>query len=108
MKFPLPRLEFFKNNTIWAYGFALTAHEVTIKFSAGSIDEAKRWYNSLKTYSAVILLHISNDYKFDKLLSKNWHCRIRSAIDIETGMKCVVKSESKKKLKESKRQRLLV
>eukprot|EP00831_Metopus_contortus_P002483 TRINITY_DN10908_c0_g2_i1.p2 TRINITY_DN10908_c0_g2~~TRINITY_DN10908_c0_g2_i1.p2 ORF type:complete len:182 (-),score=35.55 TRINITY_DN10908_c0_g2_i1:722-1267(-) len=68
LRLPWPRLEFFKDQVLWKYGFSLTAHEVTRKFTAPSQDEAKKWYSRLRQDAEVALIHFSRDYDVGKLI----------------------------------------
>lgn len=91
-------MELFKDNAHWKYGISLTAHEVTIKFAADSKEEARRWYNALKTRSNVVLIHLSRDFDVGKMLGRGRYTKVNVGTHNETRAKYAIKSVLKTKL----------
>lgn len=101
LRLPLPRLDKFKDSIYWKYGFSMTAHEVTIKFSAGNREEANRWYEKLKRHCNVVLLRFSRHYNMGKVVKKQGYVKTQMATHNETGARYVIKSIIKAMLFES-------
>lgn len=95
LELPTPRLELFKDDATWKYGFSLTAHDVTLKFVTGSKEEAHKWYAALKTKCNVCALHFSKSYSVQRTVKRSSYYKIQYALNNETKTRCVVKSISK-------------
>ncbi len=90
----MPRLELFKDKSVWKYGFSLTAHEVTIQFLASTKDEANRWCEKLRRNAEVTLLHISKHFSVGAMIQRGSYSKTQIAAD-EAGAQCTIKSVSK-------------
>ncbi len=101
LRLTMPRMEVFKDNFVWKYGFSLTAHEVTLKFAAPSKEEANRWYNKLKKLAEVSLLHLSKTYSLIGMIRRSSYSKIQLGTNNETGAQYMIKSVSKAHLMET-------
>ena len=101
LRLPMPRMELFKDNSVWKYGFSLTAHEITMKFAAASKEEAGRWYAKLKRLSEVSLLRISKTYTIGGTARRSSYSKIQIGTNNETGTQYLIKSLSKAHLLEN-------
>ena len=99
----MARLELFKDNSLWKYGFSLAAHEVTLKFIASSKEEASRWYTKLKRYGEVVLLRISKEYNIGPEFGKKSYVQLQIAASLENKNKFAIKTISKEYLLENTR-----
>ncbi len=91
-------MELFRDRSHWKYGFSLTAHEVTVKFAAGSKEEASKWYIRMRRSCDVVMLHISRLYTVGKMLGRGHFAKINLAVCNESSAQCTVKSVIKTKL----------
>ena len=91
----IPRLELFKDNSIWKYGFALTAHGTSIKFITSTKEETYKWYNILKKNCMICTVHFSKNYTITKLLKRSTYYKMQEATNNETNEKYIIKSISK-------------
>jgi len=101
LKLCMPRIELFKDNSIWKYGFSLCAHEISIRFAATSKEEALRWYSKMKKQCEVSLLHISKTYTFSGPSRRSSYSKLQIGTNNESGAQFTIKSVSKAHLLEN-------
>lgn len=105
---PFARLERFKDTFQWKYGFSLTAHEIKIKFAAGSKEEAARWYKRLKAGCEVVLTHFSSYYNVGQLLCRSSYSKLNFATSRDNLACYSIRSLVKSQLRENARSLVLL
>lgn len=97
----MARLELFKDNSLWKYGFSLTAHENTCRFITQSKEEASKWYAKLKKQCTVTLLHITKSYVIGNTIRRGGYYKLQMAANSESKGQFMVKSILKSHLVEN-------
>jgi len=92
LPFQMSRLELFKDNSLWKYGFSLTAHEIVHKFIADSKEETVKWYTKLKKQSSVTQLHITKSYKIGNTIKRGGYYKLQMATNNDNKGEFLVKS----------------
>ena len=110
LKLLLPRIEIFREQFCWKYGFSLTAHETTFKFLHEKKEDSVKWFNQLRKMCEVVSLHFSHDFIAGKILSRNsyWKIRIAASTGTEVINKYSVKSVLKSGLLENSKILVLI
>lgn len=103
MPFRFPRFEIFKDEYYWKYGISFTAHGVKIKFLANSQEEAKKWYDRIRSYCNVVLVHLSKSYQIGNIISKGSNGKINKGVCKKTGKDVMIKTTPKQRLIDNRR-----
>lgn len=101
LPFQMSRLELFKDNSLWKYGFSLTAQESTRKFIAESKEETVKWYAKLRKQSSVTQLHIAKCYNIGNTIRRGGYYKLQMATNSDNKGQFLVKSILKSYLYEN-------